>query len=183
MIFNTAALELMGMKESDWEGKGESSEMANWKNGHVWEKGLYLVVGEVFPLIANRDLFEKGLERTRSYVHSGGITACADPGVQLSEKMIAQMIQIQEDGPMPYDYYMIPAGNSIYDHNGKDAAEAVRMVKESTITGGEHIIWEKDQVKLFTDGAVFSQLMQMKDGYLDGHDGEWIQSPGPWSLL
>lgn len=34
-----------------------------------------------------------------------------------------------------------------------------------------------NQIKLFTDGAVFSQLIQMKDGYLDGHHGEWIQSP------
>ncbi|MEN8206932.1 MAG: amidohydrolase family protein [Pseudomonadota bacterium] len=42
---------------------------------------------------------------------------------------------------------------------------------------GEHVQWMPDQIKLFTDGGVFNQLMQMKDGYLDGHDGEWIQSP------
>lgn len=33
------------------------------------------------------------------------------------------------------------------------------------------------QVKLFADGAIFSQLMQMKDGYLDGHEGEWMIEP------
>jgi predicted amidohydrolase YtcJ len=33
------------------------------------------------------------------------------------------------------------------------------------------------QVKLFSDGAVFSQLMQMSEGYLDGHHGEWIMQP------
>jgi predicted amidohydrolase YtcJ len=32
-------------------------------------------------------------------------------------------------------------------------------------------------VKLFADGAFFSQLMQMQDGYLDGHHGEWLMAP------
>ncbi len=30
------------------------------------------------------------------------------------------------------------------------------------------------QIKLFADGAIYSQAMQMKDGYLDGHKGEWM---------
>ena len=34
-----------------------------------------------------------------------------------------------------------------------------------------------NQIKLFADGAIISQLMQMKDGYLDGHKGEWIIPP------
>ena len=33
-------------------------------------------------------------------------------------------------------------------------------------------------VKLFTDGAFFSQLMQLgSPGYIDGHDGEWLMPP------
>lgn len=33
-------------------------------------------------------------------------------------------------------------------------------------------------VKLFADGAMFSQLMQMRPpGYIDGHHGEWLMSP------
>ena len=29
-------------------------------------------------------------------------------------------------------------------------------------------------VQVIGDGAFFSQLMQMKDGYTDGHNGEWF---------
>jgi predicted amidohydrolase YtcJ len=29
-------------------------------------------------------------------------------------------------------------------------------------------------VKLFSDGAIYSQLMQLRDPYLDGHKGEWM---------
>ena len=34
-----------------------------------------------------------------------------------------------------------------------------------------------NQVKLFADGAIISQLMQMRGGYTDGHKGEWIATP------
>ena len=36
---------------------------------------------------------------------------------------------------------------------------------------------ETKQVKLLTDGAIYSQLMMMKDGYTDGHHGAWIMDP------
>ena len=178
MYFNTKALEMLGQEEADWQGKGESSEMADWEEGHVWEKGLYLVVGEVLPLIGDAEQFELGLKRTRAYVHAGGITAAADPGVSVPDAMVRQMIEVLESGPMPFDYYLIPAGNILYDLNGKDAEQVVADAREKVESiSGNRIKWVPDQIKLFTDGAVFSQLMQMKDGYLDGHDGEWIQTP------
>ena len=30
------------------------------------------------------------------------------------------------------------------------------------------------QIKLFTDGAMYSQNMVLRDGYLDGHQGVWL---------
>jgi hypothetical protein len=32
-------------------------------------------------------------------------------------------------------------------------------------------------VKLYADGAIYSQLMQMSEPYLDGHHGEWMMTP------
>lgn len=177
-FFNTKALELLNQTEADWQGKGEASDMTNWEEGHVWEKGLYLVAQELLSVIGNPEKFELGLERARKYIHAGGITAAADPGVQLPEAMIKQMVDVLESGPMPFDYFLIPAGNALYDQNGKDADKAVAAARAQVkSTAGEHVKWVPDQIKLFTDGAVFSQLMQMRDGYLDGHDGEWIQKP------
>lgn len=176
--FNSKALEFLKIKESDWKGQGEMSAMANWKEGHVWEKGMYLVVSKVLPVIASEEKFKTGLKRTLDYVHAGGVTAASDPGVQLPESMIMQMISILENSTMPFDYYLIPAGNALYDKNGKDADKAIAAArKQVSKLSSEHVKWVPDQIKLFTDGAIFSQLMQMKDGYLDGHKGEWIQTP------
>jgi predicted amidohydrolase YtcJ len=176
--FNTKALEMLEQKEADWQGKGEMSAMANWEEGHVWEKGLYLVMGKVFPLIGSPENFELGLERGREYVHAGGLTAASDPGVNVPESMIRQMIEVLKSGPMPFDYYLIPAGNSLYDLNDKDGDKAVAAARDQVERlRGNQVQWLPGQVKLFTDGAVYSQLMRLKDGYLDGHEGEWIQSP------
>lgn len=176
--FNTKALEVLEIKESDWQGKGEMTAMSNWTEGHVWEKGLYLVLEKVFPLIGSPLKFEKGLERARNYVHAGGITAASDPGVQLTNDMILQMVDVLENGPMPFDYYLIPAGNAIYDMNNKDGDKSVEAARKlANSINSEHIQWEQNQIKLFADGGVFNQMMQMKDGYLDGHEGEWMQSP------
>ena len=34
-----------------------------------------------------------------------------------------------------------------------------------------------DHVKVIGDGAFFSQLMQMQEGYTDGHQGQWFTTP------
>lgn len=176
--FNTKALQMLEMKEPDWQGKGEMSAMANWEEGHVWEKGMYLVMPKLFPVIGSQEKFNIGLERAREYIHAGGITAASDPGVQLPESMILQMIDVLENGPLPFDYYLIPAGNTLFDLNDKDGDKAVAAARDQVKRlNSEHVQWMPDQIKLFTDGGVFNQLMQMKDGYIDGHDGEWIQSP------
>jgi predicted amidohydrolase YtcJ len=39
-------------------------------------------------------------------------------------------------------------------------------------------VWFSKAVKLFADGAMFSQLMKMNaPGYIDGHEGEWLMTP------
>jgi predicted amidohydrolase YtcJ len=37
------------------------------------------------------------------------------------------------------------------------------------------------QIKFLIDGAIYSQLMQMRDGYTDGHEGAWIMDPDVYS--
>jgi len=177
LFFNTRALEVLGYEESDWLGKGEASEMSDWDKGHVWEKGVFMVAPKLFTLVASPEKFRLGLERARDYVHAGGITAALDPGVQLTPELIESMFNVLESDVLPFDYYLVPAGNSIYDHAGKDAQKTVAIARETAKHNGEQIQWMPKTIKLFTDGAVFSQLMQLKQGYLDGHHGEWIQSP------
>jgi predicted amidohydrolase YtcJ len=49
--------------------------------------------------------------------------------------------------------------------------------------GSDNSRYYPKQVKMFTDGAIFSQLMQMRDGYLDGHKGEWLTPPEQYKAM
>ena len=43
---------------------------------------------------------------------------------------------------------------------------------------GPNVEFTNGQIKLFADGAFYSQLMQLTEpGYLDGHHGEWLMTP------
>lgn len=180
VIFNTAALGMFDITKESWTGEGESYDMLDWDKGHAWEKGLYVAVPALFQLIATPEKFASAIKRTEQYLQAGGITTVVDPGVQLPDGMVKGMIQVMDSSAHMMDYLLIPAGNSIYDTNDKDIKKTIAATRElvnNPALNGKTVKWLDNQVKLFSDGAAFSQLMQMKDGYLTGHDGEWIQTP------
>lgn len=49
--------------------------------------------------------------------------------------------------------------------------------KTTTLPEEGKVRYFDDQIKSLFDGAIIPQLMKMKDGFTDGHDGEWIQTP------
>lgn len=177
VYFNDAALEMFGWDEDIWKSKG--TDMLNWEKGHAYEVGLKAVMGELFSHIQESGMFAEGVKRSRDYIHAGGITTAIDPGVLMSPEMYNQMVDILTAEKFPMDYWLIPAGNFTYMMSQNDAAKGKEMAEEQTVTYQEtdQIKWLPKYIKLFSDGAMYSQLMQMKDGYTDGHEGEWIQTP------
>ena len=74
----------------------------------------------------------------------------------------------------PYDVYLIPSGTQLFGMKGgnEEAMAFMETLDETYNTDNIHFL--PKQVKLFSDGAIYSQLMQMKEGYTDGHEGEWM---------
>ncbi|WOG26220.1 amidohydrolase [Endozoicomonas sp. 8E] len=177
VYFNDAALKMLGWKETDWKKKQISQ--LNWDKGHAYETGLKAIMNELFMYFFDSGRFAKGVKRTKDYVHSGGITTVIDPGVLLSAQMYNEMVDVLTNDTFPMDYWLIPAGNFTYMLSQNDAEKGKAMAEQQTRTYKEsdQINWLPKYVKLFSDGAMYSQLMHMKDGYTDGHKGEWIQKP------
>ena len=62
----------------------------------------------------------------------------------------------------------------------KSPEAAMKLVGQLKAQNTRHLIFNNG-IKLFADGAMFSQAMQIGDpGYIDGHHGEWISQPGPF---
>lgn len=176
---NAAGLKALGITEEMTKNKGQFTEQSNWQEGHFWEGGLHLMIGPMLKVLATPDRLAFGLKQMVAYEHANGVTAYNEPGAlytpgmwQLYEKILGA-----PDTPM-YSTF-IADGRGIVDRVGLDGAlDATEAQMAMAPEGpGRKLMFFPKQIKLFADGAIISQLMEMKDGYLDGHKGEWIIPP------
>ncbi len=180
IFFNDAALELMGWTEQDWQGEAYAYNHLDWEKGHAYEQGGTIILGDVIGQLSRSGMIAKGFQRSAEYLQSTGITTAVDPGVAVDDATIRAMVQIFEGGDFPMDYWMIPSGFTLGAMAGDDPEKTLALAREQASnpdTQGQQIRWLPKHIKLFADGAMYSQLMQMKDGYTDGHSGEWMMYP------
>ena len=177
-FLNSAALEKAGIDEAFVDSLPDSQrDQLNLERGHFYEQGAIAVLNNVSPMFATPEDFRKGLEYTETYYHRAGITVCCEPGGFFSKSIQDAVNAVYSDDATPFRHYFIPDGKSFVARNPEDAAAMVRDTEQVLTWGFGHTAFLPKQVKLFTDGAIYSQLMKMKDGYLDGHEGEWIMDP------
>jgi predicted amidohydrolase YtcJ len=106
-------------------------------------------------------------------MHAKGITLGCEPGGILVKSLQDAVNQVLSPASMPFRFYFIPDGKTLVDKYSDDArvlAEAEML--ENWYEGMTGFL--PKQVKLFSDGAIYSQLMQVRDPYLDDHHGEWM---------
>ncbi|SHJ17837.1 hypothetical protein SAMN02745181_1378 [Rubritalea squalenifaciens DSM 18772] len=172
---NTKALELIGLDEAFVSAMPEAAKkQADLKKGHFYEAGMFAILPKLMPVMVTPERFQQGLELTRDYFHANGVTLGCEPGGLFSKKLQDAQNAVFSRPETPFRYYFIPDGKSLY-----------AMYPDTTITETEKILnWGQGmtsmvpkQIKLFADGAVYSQLMQVREPYLDGHHGEWIMPP------
>lgn len=175
---NTAALNALGLTEAMMEGKGAWSKQVNWAKGHFYEGGLNLCMAQLLPKLATPERFAFGLKQMVRILHQNGVTAFNEPGALITQPIFKLYQQILGANETPFYSFFIADGRGIVDRVGLDGAlaETEKTIALSPPGRGKIQFFDK-QIKLFCDGAIVSQLMQMKDGYIDGHHGEWILTP------
>ena len=173
---NTPGLEGLGITKESIADKGEASSQCNWEKGHFYEKGLELITGALLPRMATPERLRSGLTMLVKYLHRGGVTALNEPGAIVTPELLTLYQSILGAESTPFSSSFIVDGRSIFDRYGEEESlAATEKILTAAPTG--KVSFLTSQVKLFADGAIFSQLMQMKGGYTDGHKGEWIATP------
>jgi len=176
IYLNTAAIKAMGITKESLQGHGNASTQTDFDNGHFWEAGFFeLVAPALFPKLATPEYFGKGLTMTKQYVEAGGITTTADPGIILPPKVFQALKTVFDSPDTSFRNLLIASGQVLYEKYGETGALAA--TESLMALNGHRVAYLPKQVKLFCDGAAYSQGMQMKDGYLDGHHGSWIEMP------
>ena len=171
LIANTAAIKAMGIEAEDVQDHPH----VKLAEGHFFETGLSVAMAKMSSVLLSEERFRRGLQLTKKIVHAGGITTIADMSAggfdfDRSWPLVAEVF-----GDAPFRTLMVANGNAFGTPAG--GAKSLARLQELQQLKAGNISWLK-QVKLFADGAFYSQLMQMNPpGYLDGHKGEWLMDP------
>ncbi|MFN3658595.1 MAG: amidohydrolase [Pseudolabrys sp.] len=176
---NTAGLRALGITEDMTKNKGQFSEQADWQQGHFWEGGLNLMIAPMLKVLATPERLAFGLKQMVAYLHGNGVTAYMEPGALYTPQIWALYEQILGAAETPMYSTFTADGRGIVDRVGLERALDATEAQIAVAPEGpdKKVMFFPRQIKLFADGAIISQLMQMKDGYLDGHKGEWIIPP------
>ena len=173
IYLNDAAITLLGIQQEEF---AENSQV-DWDKGHFYEGGWLALVPSMAPVLMEPQKYRNGLAVMTEILKQNGITTIAEPGFPSSDfDMELDLLKAEMAGNPPYDVYLIPNGTQLYGmKGGNDEAMAfIETLATSDEYNTQNIHFLPKQVKLFADGAIYSQLMQMKDGYTDGHKGEWM---------
>ncbi|MBL9174819.1 MAG: amidohydrolase [Verrucomicrobiales bacterium] len=175
-IVNTKALETFGVTREFVEGFPQSAkDQSNYDEGHFWEQGLFAVLGKFAPAVATPERIRSGLEFLVSYLQSNGVTLGCEPGGILSKSLQDAENAVLSNRSNPFRFYFIADGKSLVAAYPDTAlAETEKLLS----WGDGKTAFLPRQVKLFADGAIYSQAMQLRQPYTDGHKGEWMMDLG-----
>ncbi|MBM4265374.1 MAG: amidohydrolase [Deltaproteobacteria bacterium] len=184
LFLNDAALELTGIDEGLVRSLPKpAQEQLSLPKGHFFEAGMLALLPKVAPYMASADQFRAGLEFSETYYHRNGITLACEPGGFLSKPMQDAINAVHSDDATPFNHCFIGDGKSFFAIKPNDAASLLAETRKVENWGKGRTWYLPNQVKLFTDGAIYSQLMQMKAGYTDGHHGAWIVEPPAFDFM
>ncbi|WP_434139253.1 amidohydrolase [Photobacterium leiognathi] len=176
---NSAFIKKFGLNQADIDKLGsEVANQADLEQGHFYEGGaLIYLLPRIAPELANEERFAAGLKQMVTMLHQKGITAYNEPGAFIPENMIQLYLDVLGNESTPMYSYFTPESKTPFFAKGKEGV--LKEVERITTTLPEEgkVRYFDKQIKLLFDGAIISQLMKMKDGYTDGHHGEWIQTP------
>jgi len=174
LYLNDAALDWLEITEAE-AGNRKHIDLAK---GHFFETGLGYAINRLNPHILAPSRFRGGLHRLRAVAHAGGHTTIGDMAVGIFDFDLewSSFLECLNDEQTPFRTELIASGLAALGakQSNEAALEFIRALPERNTDR----LRFSDHVKLFADGAMFSQLAQMQPpGYIDGHHGEWLSPP------
>jgi len=183
--FNTCGTDKLGLSA---EIVGAHPQV-DWDDGHFFETGNKFVMSRLMPYFLRPQWYHAGLKMTAQLMHQGGITTAGDMlfgGIDPDYELTA-LDAVLHEGGAPMRVVNVFDGRSFSNRaNGVGIgppdqpiafAKGLEAMQPLFDRAGPKV-WFAKAVKLFADGAMFSQLMQMQaPGYTDGHHGEWLMAP------
>ena len=174
LYMNDAAMNMAGIDPAQIK----PNMQIDIEQGHFFEVGLGFAINRLNPWILAPDRYAEGLKRLKQVVHHGGHTSIGDLATgmfNLDAEAKALTEQLEGDD-IPFRTRLVVHGTRL-TQGGRQPEEGPAMAEE-LLKHNSHRLSFGRHIKLFSDGAFFSQLAQMQEpGYIDGHHGEWLAAP------
>ena len=176
-ILNTPALEYFDISQEFIESLDEEARAyADFDRGHFSEQGMISVFPKLLRHLGKPEYLLSGLQLTEDYLHQNGVTMIANPGAWLIKSIQDAKNLILGDENTPFRSFFIPSALILSEDH--DVPELVEEAKKLLEWGGGKVEYLPNRIKLFADGAMYSQNMVLSEGYLDGHQGAWLMQEG-----
>jgi predicted amidohydrolase YtcJ len=174
IIANDAAINWIGTAHEDLE-RHPQIDLAS---GRFFETGLGVAVQAMNKVLLEPKRYIKGLELVKQTVHLGGHTTIGELAYPMMDDSLEWPVLTEtlDTKDTPFRMKIVP--RSLQRGNFKGTPEEdVARISEFASRNTEKLFFGNN-VKLFTDGGFFAELMQMLDpGFIDGHHGEWLMAP------
>ena len=176
-ILNTPALEYFDISQEFIESLDEEARAyADFDRGHFSEQGMISVFPKLLRYLGKPEYLLSGLQLTEDFLHQNGVTMIANPGAWLIKSIQDAKNLILGDESTPFRSFFIPSALILSEDH--DVPELVEEAKKLLKWGGGKVEYLPNRIKLFADGAMYSQNMVLSEGYLDGHQGAWLMQEG-----
>ena len=176
-ILNTPALEYFDISQEFIESLDEEARAyADFDRGHFSEQGMISVFPKLLRYLGKPEYLLSGLQLTEDYLHQNGVTMIANPGAWLIKSIQDAKNLILGDESTPFRSFFIPSALILSEDH--DVPELIEEAKKLLEWGGGKVEYLPNRIKLFADGAMYSQNMVLSEGYLDGHQGAWLMQEG-----
>ena len=174
LYMNDGALQMAGVQEQ----QVRPGSQIDFARGHFYENGLGFAINRLNPWILAPQRYAAGLTRLKQVVRHGGHTTIGDLATGLFdfESEAAALAEHLDADDVPFRTRLVAHGLRMAA--GGQAPEDGVSRADSLLQRNTHRLQFGRHIKLFSDGAFFSQLAQMQPpGYIDGHHGEWLMPP------
>jgi len=176
VFLNSTALNDLELED---EEAIKTHNQVDWENGHFYEKGMEALISGSTLFLVLLPLLEDGYKSAVKAIEAGGITTIADMLFpMIDESLEFEMCnKVLKSPETRFSTYCVPNSMFYMKSGGSHSAGIEQIFEKSAKLSSAQVHMYTDHAKVIGDGAFFSQLMQMKDGYTDGHDGEWFTDP------
>jgi len=176
-ILNTAALEYFGITQEFIDSLDEEARAyADFARGHFSEQGMISVFPKLLTFLGKPEYLLSGLQLTEKYLHQNGVTMIANPGAWLIESIQKAKNLILGDESTPFRSFFIPSALILSEEH--EVSELIEEANKLLDWGEGKVEYLPNRIKLFADGAMYSQNMILSEAYLDGHQGAWLMQEG-----